>query len=182
METTNTTSTTWKVDAGHSEIGFKVKHLMITNVRGTFDQFDITAVSTQDDFEHVQVHFSADVNSVNTNSEQRDGHLKGADFFDGENHPKIEFVSKGMKKTSGNEFVMEGDLTIRGLTKHIALDVELTGVAKDPWGQTKAGFTIEGKINRKDFGLAWNAPTETGGLLVSEEVKVHCEIQMVKQA
>jgi polyisoprenoid-binding protein YceI len=181
METT-TTSTTWKVDPGHSEIGFKVKHLMITNVRGTFDQFDITAVSTQDDFEHVQVHFSADVNSVNTNSEQRDGHLKGADFFDGENHPKIEFASKGMKKTSGNEFVMEGDLTIRGVTKHIALDVELTGVAKDPWGQTKAGFTIEGKINRKDFGLVWNAPTETGGLLVSEEVKVHCEIQMVKQA
>lgn len=183
METTTSTATTWKIDASHSEVGFKVKHLMITNVRGNLDKFDVTATSkTAEDFEHVHVEFTAEAASVNTNSEQRDQHLRSADFFDSENHPNITFISNGMKRKNGNEFEMTGDLTIRGVTKPIRLDVELTGVAKDPWGQTKAGFNVEGKINRKDFGLVWNAPVETGGMLVSDEVKIHCEIQMIRQA
>lgn len=181
METTATT-TTWKVDASHSEVGFKVKHLMITNVRGSLGQFDIEAQTQQDDFENVNVNFTGQVASITTGSEQRDGHLMGADFFDAENHPMISFVASGMKKKSDDEFELNGDLTIRGVTKPIALNVEYSGLAKDPWGQIKAGFVIEGKINRKDFGLVWNAPTETGGLLVSDEVKIHSEIQMVKQA
>lgn len=181
METTATT-TTWKVDASHSEVGFKVKHLMITNVRGSLGQFDIEAQTQQDDFENVKVNFIGQVASITTGSEQRDGHLMGTDFFDAENHPMISFVASGMKKKSDDEFELNGDLTIRGVTKPIALNVEYSGLAKDPWGQIKAGFVIEGKINRKDFGLVWNAPTETGGLLVSDEVKIHSEIQMVKQA
>lgn len=181
METTATT-TTWKVDASHSEVGFKVKHLMITNVRGSLGQFDIEAQTQQDDFENVNVNFTGQVASITTGSEQRDGHLMGADFFDAENHPMISFVASGMKKKSDDEFELNGDLTIRGVTKPIALNVEYSGLAKDPWGQIKAGFVVEGKINRKDFGLVWNAPTETGGLLVSDEVKIHSEIQMVKQA
>jgi polyisoprenoid-binding protein YceI len=181
METTATT-TTWKVDASHSEVGFKVKHLMITNVRGSLGQFDIEAQTQQDDFENVNVSFTGQVASITTGSEQRDGHLMGADFFDAENHPMISFVASGMKKKSDDEFELNGDLTIRGVTKPIALNVEYSGLAKDPWGQIKAGFVVEGKINRIDFGLVWNAPTETGGLLVSDEVKIHSEIQMVKQA
>lgn len=183
METATNTSTAWKSDASHSEIGFKVKHLMITNVRGTIGNFEVNATSkTPDDFEHVHVEFSADAAAVDTGNEQRDQHLKSADFFDSENHPKISFVSNGMVRKGDNEFEMTGDLTIRGVTRPIKLQVELTGIAKDPWGQTKAGFTVEGKINRKDYGLVWNAPVETGGVLVSEEVKIHCEIQMIRQA
>ena len=188
METTTTPqttaspqTTTWSLDPSHSEIGFQVKHLMITSVRGKFDKFDIHATCPANDFEKVHVEFTADTASVNTSSEQRDGHLKSADFFDSENHPQMTFKSNGMKKISGDDYEMSGDLTIRGVTKPVKVKVEVAGMVKDPYGQTKAGFIVEGKINRKDFGLLWNATLETGGLMVSDDVKIHADIQMIRK-
>jgi polyisoprenoid-binding protein YceI len=188
METTTTPqttaspqATTWSLDPAHSEIGFQVKHLMITSVRGKFDKFDIHATCPENDFEKVHVEFTADTASVNTSSEQRDGHLKSADFFDSENHPQMTFKSNGMKKISGDDYEMSGDLTIRGVTKPVKVKVEVAGMVKDPYGQTKAGFIVEGKINRKDFGLLWNATLETGGLMVSDDVKIHADIQMIRK-
>ncbi len=172
---------TWKLDPTHSEIQFKVKHLMITNVTGSFTDFSAEAESADDKFSEPKVSFTAKTASVNTANEQRDGHLKGADFFEAEKYPEIKFVSSGAKNydTEGN-FQLEGDLTIKGVTKPVVLNVEFGGVAKDPWGNIKAGFTVNTKINRNDFGLTWNAPIETGGFLVSEEVRISAEIQMVK--
>mgnify|MGYP006292917087 CR=1 FL=1 len=173
----------WNFDPTHSELQFKVKHLMITNVTGSFTEFSVDAESADENFTAPKVSFSAKTASVNTANEQRDGHLKAADFFDAEKYPEIKFISTGAKNfdTEGN-FELEGELTIKDVTKHVALNVEFGGVAKDPWGNTKAGFTITTKINRNDFGLTWNAPIETGGLLLSEEVRITAEIQLVKSA
>lgn len=170
----------WVLDPTHSEIHFKVKHLMITTVTGSFKNFTVAAETENEDFSNAAISFSADTTSVETGSEQRDGHLKSADFFDAEKFPKMSFTSTGYAK-KGDEYSLTGDLTIKDVTKPVTLSVEFGGVAKDPWGNTKAGFTLSGKINRKDFGLTWNAATETGGLLVSEEVKIAAEIQLVEQ-
>ena len=182
METTTSVQTsTWTLDPAHSEISFQVKHLMITNVRGKFDKFDIHSTCPENDFEKVKVEFNAETSSVNTNSEQRDAHLRSADFFDSENHPKLTFKAEGMRKVSGDEYEMTGDLTIRGVTKPVKVKVELSEIIKDPYGQTKAGVTVNAKINRKDFGLTWNTALETGGVMVSDEVKIHGDIQMIRQ-
>jgi polyisoprenoid-binding protein YceI len=173
---------TYKIDAAHSEINFKVKHLMITNVTGNFTQFDATMESSADDFSDASISFEADVNSINTNNEQRDGHLKSDDFFNAEQFPKLTFVSSGLQKKSDNEYALTGDLTIRNITKTVTLDVEFGGTMTDPWGQQKAGFEINGKINRKDFDLKWTATTEAGGIVVSDEVKLQLAVQMIKQA
>ncbi len=170
----------WVLDPTHSEVGFKVKHLMITNVSGSFSNFDINVSSEDDNFSKAEIVFTADIASISTNNEQRDAHLKSADFFDAENHPKLTISADGLKGEGTNR-TLEGTATIRGVSKPVSLNVEFGGVAKDPWGNTKAGFTLTGTINRKDFGLNWNAPTEAGGLLVSEDVKLHAEIQVVKQ-
>jgi len=171
---------TYKIDASHSEITFKVKHLMITNVTGSFQKFDATMESDAADFSDAKINFEADADSINTGSEQRDGHLKGDDFFAADKFPKLSFASTSFKKKSGEDYVLTGDLTIRGVTKSVELAVEYGGTVTDPYGQVKSGFEINGKINRKDFGLVWGATTEAGGIVVSDEVKLHLNIQMIK--
>lgn len=173
---------TYKIDAAHSEISFKVKHLMITNVTGSFTQFDATMESNAADFSDATISFEADTNSITTHSGQRDGHLKSDDFFGAEKFPKIFFTSDSLVKKGTDEYTLTGDLTIRDTTKKIELNVEYGGTATDPYGQVKSGFEVNGKINRKDFGLTWGAVTETGGVVVSDEVKIHAQVQMIRQA
>jgi polyisoprenoid-binding protein YceI len=172
---------TYKIDTAHSEITFKVKHLMITNVTGSFTKFDATLEASAPDFSDAKISFEADVDSVNTANEQRDGHLKGDDFFAADKFPKLTFTSTSFKHVAGAEFILAGNLTLRGVTKPIELAVEYGGTATDPYGQVKSGFEIGGKINRKDFGLVWSATTEAGGIVVSDEVKLHLNVQMIKQ-
>ena len=173
--------TTWKIDPAHSEVTFKVKHLMITTVTGHFKTFDLEVETEGDDFAKAgKVLFTADINSISTNNEQRDAHLKSADFFDAENNPQLRFEGKALVK-DGDDYKLTGDLTIRGNTQPITLNVEFGGIVVDPYGQTKAGFTVNGKISRKSFGLTWDAVTEAGQVVVSDEIKIHNEIQLVKQ-
>ena len=160
-------------------IQFKVKHLVITTVTGNFNEFSGT-VESGETFENANITFEANTASISTNSEQRDGHLKSGDFFDVEKFPKLSFKATKFSK-KGDEFELVGDLTIKDVTNSVTLAVEYGGTAKDPWGNTKAGFEVTGKINRKDFGLTWNAPTEAGGVLVSEEVKLIAIVQLLKQ-
>ena len=173
---------TYKIDAAHSEIGFKIKHLVISTVSGSFSKFDATMQSDKADFTDASISFEADVNSISTNSDQRDGHLKSDDFFNAEQHPKITFKSTSIEKKGDNEYVLHGDLTIRDVTKNIALKVEHGGSAIDPWGQYKEGFELEGKISRKAFNLKWNALTEAGGAVVSDDVRLILNVQMIRQA
>jgi polyisoprenoid-binding protein YceI len=155
---------------------------MITTVTGNFTQFDATMEADAADFSDAKISFSADVNSISTNNEQRDGHLKSDDFFAADKFPQLTFNNGKLTKKSDEEYTLTGDLTIRDTTKTITLDVEYGGTMTDPWGQVKSGFEINGKINRKEFGLAWGAVTEAGGVVVSDDVKLHLQIQMVKQA
>lgn len=167
----------WKLDPSHSEVNFKVKHMMIAHSSGQITKFDVTANSDDDQFANPNGTFTAEVASIKTGDDQRDGHLQSADFFNAAEFPTITFVTNKIE----NEKI-HGDLTIKGITKPVVLDFDFGGVNKDPWGQTKAGFTISGKINRKDWDLTWNAALETGGFLVGEEVKINVEIQLVKEA
>jgi polyisoprenoid-binding protein YceI len=171
----------WKIDPAHSEIQFKVKHLMITTVTGYFKEFDLEVETAGDDFTTAsRIEFTANINSIDTNNQQRDTHLKSADFFDVANHSQLKFIGKKYE-ANGDEAKLYGDLTIRGTTKPLTLNVEFGGIVIDPYGQTKAGFTVSGKISRKEFGLIWNAVTEAGQVVVSDEIRIHCEIQLVKQ-
>jgi polyisoprenoid-binding protein YceI len=175
-------NTKWKIDPAHSEIQFKVKHLMITTVTGYFKEFDLEVETENDDFTTAsKIEFTANIQSINTNNQQRDTHLKSADFFDAENHSQLKFTGKKYE-VHGDEARLHGDLTIRGTTKPMIVNVEYGGIVVDPYGQTKAGFTVSGKISRKEFGLLWNAVTEAGQVVVSDEIRIHCEIQLVKQA
>jgi len=175
-------TTKWSLDPTHSEIGFKVKHLMFTNVSGNFTSFTASAETEGDDFTTATIAFSADINSINTNNEQRDQHLKSADFFDVAAFPALSLANGKLTAKADGEYELNGQLTMHGVTHGVKLNVEFGGIVKDPWGNIKAGFSLNGKINRKDFGLHWNAALETGGVMVSEEVKLHGEIQLVKQA
>jgi polyisoprenoid-binding protein YceI len=175
-------TTKWSLDPTHSEVTFKIKHMMIANVTGNFSSFNVNAETEGDDFSKSKISFAADVHSINTGNEQRDGHLKSGDFFDTEKYPQIKFEATKMDKVSNEEYALHGNLTIRDVTKPSSLKVDFGGIAKDPYGNIKAGFTVEGKINRKDFGLTWNAATEAGGVLVGEDLKILAEIQLVKQA
>jgi polyisoprenoid-binding protein YceI len=171
----------WSIDPTHTEIGFKVKHLMITNVKGTFKEFDGSIYTTDENFMTSEIDFWINPASIDTGDAKRDEHLKSADFFDVENHKQITFVGNTYEKVDKDgSYELYGDLTIKGITKQVKLDVEFGGVMKDPWGNEKAGFSVNGKINRKDWGLVWNATLETGGVLVSEEIKISCEIQLLK--
>ena len=174
--------TKWGLDAAHSEIAFKVKHLMISNVKGTFKEFDASIYTTGEDFMTAEIDFWLNPASIETGAPDRDAHLKSADFFDVENHKQITFIGNTCEKVDEDSYTLFGDLTIKGITKQIKLDVEFGGVMKDPWGNEKAGFTINGKINRKDFGLNWNAALEAGGVLVGEEIKISCEVELLKQS
>ncbi|UKN01324.1 YceI family protein [Paracrocinitomix mangrovi] len=170
------TKTSWKIDPTHSEIGFKVKHMMISTVKGHFDNFDATVESSNEDFSDAKVNVSIDVNSISTKNADRDGHLKSDDFFNAAEFPNITF-----KSTSFDGEKMTGELSIRDITKEVVLDVDFNGAAVDPYGQTKAGFEISGEINRKDFGLSWSAVTEAGNIVVSDKVKLVIDAQFIKQ-
>jgi polyisoprenoid-binding protein YceI len=174
-------ATTWLIDPVHSEVQFKVKHLMITTVTGYFRKFNLEIETENDDFTTAStIIFTADIDSIDTNSTQRDTHLKSADFFDAEQHHQLRFVGREYQQ-KGERYELSGDLTIRGTSKPITLDVGFAGMVVDPYGQTKAGFTVDGKISRKEYGLLWNAVTEAGQVVVSDEIRIHCEIQLVKQ-
>lgn len=174
-------TTKWAIDPTHSEIGFKVKHMMFTTISGKFDQYDATISSEKDSFENASMDFSADINSINTNNADRDAHLKSADFFDAAAHPKLSFKAASFTKIDDENYELTGDLSIRGVTKFVTFPAEFSGLMKDPWGNTKAGLNIFGKINRKDWGLNWNSALETGGVLVSEEVRLNIELQLIQQ-
>jgi polyisoprenoid-binding protein YceI len=176
------TTTKWALDGTHSEIGFKIKHLMISNVSGNFNKFDAEIKTKGDDFTTASITAKIDVASINTNNEQRDAHLRTADFFEAEKHPQIIFTSTKIERADEESFNIFGELTIKDTTKPIKLLAEYSGIAKDPWGNIKAGFTINGKINRKDFGISYNAALETGGVMLGEELKLNGEIQLIKQA
>jgi polyisoprenoid-binding protein YceI len=174
-------TTKWALDPTHSELQFKVKHLMITTVTGSLKSFSAELTSEGDEFADADISFKGELSSLDTGNTDRDNHLKSADFFDAEQFPTIEFKSTSVEK-EGDDYAVIGDLTIKGITKQVKLTAEFGGIATDPWGQTKAGFTLSGKINRTDFGLTWNAALETGGVMVSEEVKILGELQFIKQA
>ncbi len=181
METTEVNvKTKWSIDAAHSEIGFKIKHLMVTNVRGQFKEYDASIYTTGEDFLSAEIDFWLNPSSISTGDVRRDEHLKGPDFFEADKFKEITFTANTLERVSGDEYAMHGDLTIKGITKRIKLDVEFNGVNRDPYGNHKAGFTITGKINRKDWGLNWNAALEAGGVLVGEEVVINCEVQLVR--
>ncbi len=173
--------TSWVLDPAHSEVTFKVKHLMIANVKGEFRKFDVNVQVNNENFSSASISARIDITSIDTNNTDRDNHLKSADFFDAEKFPAIEFVSSSFSQLDEENAKLTGNLTIKGVTKEVVLEIETGGISKDPWGQTKAGFTVNGKINRTDFGLTWNAALETGGVLVSEEVKIQAEIQLLKK-
>ena len=172
--------TNWNIDPVHSEIGFKVKHMMFTTVSGRFDKFTANVETTGDDFSTAKINFSAETESVNTNNADRDKHLKTGDFFLPEQYPNLTFTSTSIQKVSEDKYIVKGNMTIRDVSKEIELDADYSGLMKDPWGQTRAAFTLNSKINRKDFGLNWNAALEAGGVLVSDEVKILCDIQLIK--
>lgn len=171
---------TWTIDTAHSEIGFKVKHLVISTVSGKFNSFEGKLEGDPEDLTNAKISFSADIDSINTGNEQRDGHLKSADFFDAANHAKLSFTSTSFEKISDTEYKVTGDLTIRSTTKPITLNVEFGGIHNNLYGQTVAGFEITGKIKRLDYGLTWNTVTEAGGVVVSDEVKLVIDAELVK--
>jgi len=175
---------TWKIDPTHSEINFKVKHLVVSTVTGHFSKFDASIETNKEDFSDAKISFEADINSISTKNEQRDAHLKSADFFDAEKNPKMSFVSKSVKKISDHEMQVTGNLTIRGVTKEVTLDVIYNGTVAGFGGTEVAGFEVRGKVNRFDFGLQWNAITEAGGVVVSNEVKIEilAEFNKVQEA
>jgi polyisoprenoid-binding protein YceI len=174
-------TTKWVIDPTHSEIGFKVKHLMFSNVSGKFDKFEATVESDGDEFSNSKIELSIDAASINTNDASRDGHVRSAEFFDAETFPKLKFTATKFQKAADGNYELIGDLTIKDVTKAVHLAAEFGGIAKDPWGNIKSAFTVTGKINRKDWGLNWNAALETGGVLLSEEVRINCEVQLLKQ-
>jgi polyisoprenoid-binding protein YceI len=172
-------STKWILDPSHSELNFKVKHLMITNVKGAFRKFN--AQIEGDDFSRSKIYANIDATSIFTNDENRDNHLKSADFFDVENHSELLFEGRSLEKDADGNYRLKGILNIKGIPREVTFDVEFGGINKDPWGNEKAGFSLSGTINRKEWGLNWNAALETGGVLVSDEVKINADMQFVRE-
>jgi len=169
----------WSVDQAHSEIAFKIRHLMIAHIKGAFKTFDASIYTTQKDFTTAEVDLWIDSFSISTGDEKRDEHLRSSDFFDVKNHKQITFISSTIGPADKNGcHELWGELTMVGVTKNIKLDVQFGGISKDPWGNEKAGFSVTGKINRSDWGLEWNTPLETGGLLVSDEVTITCDLEL----
>jgi polyisoprenoid-binding protein YceI len=171
----------WNIDAAHSEIGFKVRHMMITNVNGVFNSYTATMLANAADFSDAEISFEADIDSVNTRNEQRDSHLKSPEFFDMEKFPKVSFKSNSFTKTGDGQYAMKGHFNMHGVEKEISMNVEFTGTVVDPWGQVKAGFEITGALNRSEFGLTWNATSEDGSIVLDEVIKLALNVQMIKQ-
>jgi polyisoprenoid-binding protein YceI len=174
--------TKWILDPTHSEIHFKVKHLMVSYVTGSFKQFDASVETKGEDMTTAKVRFAADVNSIFTNNEQRDAHLKNGDFFDAENHPQLVFESDRLEKIDEENYKLHGTLTMRGNSKKVELNVEYGGITQDPWGNTRTGFSVSGKINRKDFGVSFGMVSETGGVLLGYDVAINANVEFVKEA
>jgi polyisoprenoid-binding protein YceI len=177
----STVKTTWVSDPTHSELLFRVKHLMISNVKGEFKNFEVSAESEGEDFRNANVKVNIQADSIFTNQNDRDQHLISADFFDAAQYPSITFQSTAMNQLDEENYQLKGMLNIKGIEKEVVLDVEFGGFVKDFYGNEKAGFSVSGKFNRTDFGLTWNAALETGGVLVSEEVRLNAEIQLIKK-
>ncbi|PIC67534.1 hypothetical protein CSV71_11380 [Sporosarcina sp. P21c] len=175
------TKAIWNVDTAHSTVEFSVRHMMISNVKGTFNEFQATIEADPQDLTDASIDFTIDANSIDTRKPDRDNHLRSADFFDVENFPNLSFKATAIEKTSDNTYDITGDFTIKDTTKPVTFQVTFEGIAKDPMsGDEAAGFTGHTKINRKEFGLTWNAALETGGVVVSDEVKINIEIQLRK--
>ncbi|PJJ54547.1 YceI family protein [Hymenobacter chitinivorans] len=174
-------TTKWAIDPTHSEVQFKIKHLVISTVTGSFKSFSGEAITENDSFEHAQVNFSLDVQSIDTNQEQRDEHLRNNDFFDAATYPSITFASTGLTKTGDDTYKLTGNLTVKDVTKPVTLDVEYGGTATDFYGNEKAGFEVTGKINRKEFGLTFHAVTEAGSIVLGDDVKLFANVQFVKE-
>jgi len=172
----------WISDPTHSELQFKVKHLMISKVTGGFQDFTIQAETDGEDFSNAKVTAKVQLDSIATGQKDRDNHLKGADFFDIEANPTMDFTSTKIVKKGEDDYELDGELTIKGITKPVSIKLEYGGTAVDPWGNTKAAFSLDGKISRKEWGLTYNAPLEAGGVMISDDVKILGEIQLVKSA
>ena len=177
MNATETTLVQGVIDPSHSKIQFKVKHLMISNVLGSFKEFEGKASMVENDFSTAIINVSINAASIDTEAADRDAHLKSPDFFDVENFPKIEFEGKGMTQKDEDTFELNGNLTIKGITKPVSLLVEYGGLMTDPWGNKKAGYSVTGEINRKEWGMGWNAALEAGGVLVGEKIKIMCDVE-----
>jgi polyisoprenoid-binding protein YceI len=173
-------SAEWSVDKSHTSVIFSVSHMVISSVSGYFKIFDGKVSGSKDDFSDAKIEFSADINSINTDNTDRDNHLKSNDFFNAAQYPKLVFKSESFKKVKGNKYVLIGNMTIRGVTKKVKLDVIYNGTIKDPYGKTRAGFKITGNLNRFDFGLSWSKALETGGLVVGKDVAITCNVEIIK--
>ncbi len=173
-------TTKWTLDPAHSELGFKIKHLMITNVSGFFNQFQIEGVTKDEDFTTAKIKLTANMDSIYTNNEQRDAHLRNADFFETDKHPKMTFESTSIEKVDSENFRLTGNLTIKEVSLPVILNVEFGGITNDPWGNERAGFTVSGKIKRSDWGIKFGL-LDGGSAMLADEVKIHSEVQLVKQ-
>ncbi len=174
--------TTWTVDKSHSKVGFSVSHLVITDVDGYFKDYDAQVTTEGDDFSKANIDFTIKTNSIFTDNNDRDNHLRSDDFFNAEKYPQMAFKGKSMKKVSDNKYKLVGDLTIRDVTKQVELDVIYNGTVKDPWGNTKSGFKVTGEIDRFDYNLKWNKAIEAGSLVVGKEVELVIDLQLVKKS
>lgn len=175
------TKTKWLLDPIHSELQFKIKHLMISNVSGSLKNFSAEVETEEEDFSTAKINLTAQMDSISTNNDQRDAHLRNSDFFEVEKYPELKFKSTKVEKVDSDTFALHGDLTMKGVTKPVKLNVEFNGTTKDPWGGERTGFVITGKINRTDWGVNFNSVLETGGVVLGEEVKINSEIELVKQ-
>jgi polyisoprenoid-binding protein YceI len=171
----------WLLDPMHSELQFKIKHLMISNVSGALKSFQAEVETEEEDFSTAEINLTAQMDSISTNNEQRDAHLRNSDFFEVDKYPELKFKSTKVEKIDADTFALHGELTLKGVTKPVKLNVEFNGTTKDPWGGERAGFVVTGKINRADWGVNFNSALETGGVLLGEEVKINSELEFVKQ-
>jgi len=181
LSTTLFAQTKWKFDNSHTKIGFTVTHMLITDVDGYFKKYSGSIVSTSDDFQNAKIEFEAEIESIFTDNNSRDKHLKSDDFFDAEKFPALKFVSRSFSKIEGKSYKLVGDLTIKGITKEVTFDVKYNGTITGPWGKTRAGFKISGEIDRFDYNLNWNKALEAGGLVVSKEVELDIKIELIKK-
>jgi polyisoprenoid-binding protein YceI len=175
------TTTKWNLDSSHTEIGFRVKHMMLTNISGKFQNFEGSLERYDNSFDNASITFTSEVSSLNTGNQDRDVHLLSTDFFDAEQYPNIIFISRSFKKNNDKEFLLEGDLTMHGIKRAISLQAEFEGINQDPWGNTRAGFNMQGKLNRKDWGLTWNSLLETGGMMVGEDITLNVQLQFIQK-
>lgn len=173
---------TWTIDPTHTRLGFTARHAMVTKVRGAFTEFEGSLTLDGANVDNSAIALTAQMVSIDTGNADRDGHVKSADFFDVENYPTMTFASTSVKQTDDDEFILAGDLTIKGVSRQVEIKVELDGIVTDPWGNTRAGFEGEAEISRKDFGLTWNVPLDGGGVLVSDKIKIQLDVSATKNA